>query len=138
MKKNIIFWLRLSYWAGAILDLMAGLTMLFPALFVVTNQVSSFYPAPDYRYAMGMGAPLMLAWSFLLLWADRKPLERKGILPITLLVVLGEVANELVAAHSGYITATALVPTWISQAVLSGLFIFSYLNARKPEIQGLP
>jgi len=138
MKKNIIFWLRLSYWAGAILDLMAGLTMLFPALFVVTNQVSSFYPAPNYRYAMGMGAPLMLAWTILLLWADRRPLERKGILPITLLVVLGEVANEVVAVHSGYITAAALVPTWISQAVLSGLFTLSYMNARELEIQSLP
>ena len=51
-------------------------------------------------------------------------------------MVLGEVANEVVAARTGYITAAALVPTWISQAVLSGLFIFSYLNARKPEIQG--
>jgi hypothetical protein len=137
MKKNVIFWLRLSYWAGAILDFLAGLIMLFPALFVVSNQVSSFYPAQNYRYAMGMGAPLMLAWTILLLWADRKPLERKGILPITLLVVLGEVANEAVAAHSGYITAAALIPTWISQAVLSALFIFSYLNARKPEIQAL-
>jgi hypothetical protein len=135
MKKNAVLWLRISYWAGAVLDLLAGLTMLFPALFAVNNRLSSFYPAPDYRYAMGMGAPLMLAWTILLLWADRKPVERKGILPITLLVVLGEVANEIVAARTGYITAAALVPTWIIQAVLSVLFVFSYLNARKAERQ---
>ena len=135
MKKNVIFWLRVSYWLGAILDLLAGLTMLFPALFAINNQLSSFYPAPNYRYAMGMGAPLMLAWTLLLLWADRKPLERMGILPITLLVILGEVANEIVAARTGYITATALIPTWIIQAILSVLFIFSYLNARKLELQ---
>ena len=135
MKKNVIFWLRLSYWLGAILDLLAGLTMLFPALFAINNQLSSFYPAPNYRYAMGMGAPLMLAWTLLLLWADRKPLERMGILPITFLVILGEVANEIVAARTGYITATALIPTWIIQAILSVLFIFSYLNARKLELQ---
>jgi hypothetical protein len=133
MKKNVIVWLRISYWAGAVLDLLAGLTMLFPALFAINNQLSSFYPAPNYRYAMGMGAPLMLAWTILLLWADRRPLERKGILPITLLVVLGEVANEIVAARTGYISAAALIPTWIIQAVLTGLFIFSYLNARTPE-----
>jgi len=135
MKKNVIFWLRVSYWLGAILDLLAGLTMLFPALFAINNQLSSFYPAPNYRYAMGMGAPLMLAWTLLLLWADRKPLERMGILPITFLVILGEVANEIVAARTGYITATALIPTWIIQAILSVLFIFSYLNARKLELQ---
>jgi hypothetical protein len=70
-----------------------------------------------------------------LLWADRKPLERMGILPITFLVILGEVANEIIAARTGYITATALIPTWIIQAILSVLFIFSYLNARKLELQ---
>jgi hypothetical protein len=133
MKKNVILWLRLSYWAGAVLDLLAGLTMLFPALFTINNQLSSFYPAPDYRYAMGMGAPLMLAWTVLLLWADRKPLERKGILPITLLVVWAEVVNEVVGVQTGYISAGALVPTWIVQAILSALFIFSYLNARNAE-----
>ena len=133
MNKTGILGLRISYWAGAVLDLLAGLTMLFPALFVMNNQLSSFYPTPAYRYAMGMGAPLMLAWTILLLWADRKPLERKGILPITLLVILGEVANEIVAARTGYISVGALVPTWLMQAVLSALFIFSYLNARKLE-----
>jgi len=128
--KNILLWLRISYWAGAVLDLLAGLTMLFPALFVINNQLSSFYPTPAYRYAMGMGAPLMLAWTVLLLWADRKPLERKGLLPITVLVVIGEVINEIVAATTGYISVGALVPTWIIQAVLTALFLFSFWNAR--------
>jgi hypothetical protein len=131
MNKNAITWLRISFWAGAVLDLLAGLTMLFPALFAINNQLSSFYPTPAYRYAMGMGAPLMLGWTILLLWADRKPLERKGLLPITLLVVCGLVLNEIVAASTGYITAAALVPTWSVQAILVILFSFSYWNARK-------
>jgi hypothetical protein len=130
MKKQVILWLRISYWAGAVLDLLAGLTMLFPALFVINNQLSSFYPTPAYRYAMGMGAPLMLAWTILLLWADRKPLERKGVLPITLLVILGEVLNEFAAARSGYISAAALVPTWSVQTILAVLFAVSYWNTR--------
>ena len=133
MKANVLQWLRISYWAGAVLDLLAGVTMLFPALFAINNQVSSFYPTPAYRYAMGMGAPLMLAWTILLLWADRKPLERKGLLPITFLVVMGEVINEVLAARTGYISVGALVPTWIVQAFLSALFVFSYFNASRSE-----
>ncbi len=131
MKSKAIFWLRFSYWTGAVIDMLAGLTMLFPALFALNNRLSDFHPGADYRYAMGMGAPLMFAWTVLLLWADRKPLERKGVLPITLLVVLGEVANEIVAASSGYLSVAALFPIWIMQALLSALFIFSYLNAGK-------
>jgi hypothetical protein len=130
MTKHVLFWLRISFWAGAVVDAWAGLTMLFPALFAINNQMSSFYPASNYRYAMGMGAPLMLAWTILLLWADRKPLERKGLLPITLLVILGEVTNEIAAARAGYISVGALIPTWIVQTLLLALFLFSYLNAR--------
>jgi hypothetical protein len=126
-----LFWLRVSYWAGALLDLIAGLIMIFPALFALNNRLSSFYPTLAYRYAMGMGAPLMLAWTILLLWADRKPLERRGILPITLLVILGEVVNEIAAAASGYISPAALIPTWSIQGVLTGLFFFSYWTTRK-------
>jgi hypothetical protein len=130
MNKRVIFWLRCSYWAGAIVDLLAGLSMLIPAMSSLSNPVSSLSPTPAYRYAMGMGAPLMLAWTILLLWADRKPLERRGVLPITILVVLGEVINEVVAARTGYINPAALTRTWIIQAVLTILFGFSYLLSR--------
>jgi len=99
MKTNgAVRWLRVSYWAGAILDALAALSMLFPALFAATNRLPDFHPGIEYRYAMGMDASLMLGWTALLLWADRKPLERKGVLLITLLpVVLGLVVNEIVA-----------------------------------------
>ena len=41
-------------------------------------QLKNFAPGADYRYAMGMGASLMLGWTALLIWADRKPIERRG------------------------------------------------------------
>jgi hypothetical protein len=131
MKSNSIFWLRLSYWVGAIIDLIAGLMMVFPSLFAIDNQLDSFAPGLDYRYAMGMGAPLMFAWTILLLWADRKPYERKGILPITVLIILGEVVNGIVGVQSGFIPVGGMISTWVIQALLSILFIYSYLNARK-------
>ena len=80
---------------------------------------------------MGMGAPLMLGWTVLLLWADRKPMERKDILLITLLVVLGEVATEIFGVTVGFITVSAMILTWAIQFVLSVLFVFSYWNASK-------
>jgi hypothetical protein len=103
--------------------------MLFPPLFALNNGMANFHPGLEYRYAMGMGAPLMLAWTVLLLWADRKPLERRGILPITLLVVLGEVATEIYGVSTGFINISAMLLTWVIQLLLGGLFIFSYWNA---------
>jgi hypothetical protein len=80
---------------------------------------------------MGMGAPLMLGWTVLLLWADRKPMERKSILLVTFLVVLGEVATEIFGVVTGFIAIPAMFLTWVIQLIVSGLFIFSYWNATK-------
>jgi hypothetical protein len=135
LKRNAVFWLRVSFWARSILGILAGLTMLFPALFTINNQLSSYFPTPAYRYAMGMGAPLMLAWSALFLWGARKPLERKDLLPINFLVVLREAANENFAALTGYISFGALVPSWILQSILSAMYVSSHLNARTAGTQ---
>ena len=132
---DAVRWLRISYWAGAILDALAALSMLSPELFAATSGMQNFHPGIEYRYAMGMGASLMLGWTVLLLWADRKPLERKGVLLITLLpVVFGLALNEIVAVRGGFLPVLTTIPVWIAQAFITGLFIFSYLNARKFQI----
>jgi len=38
---------------------------------------------------MGLAGSLMLGWTLLLVWADRKLVERRGVLMITNVVVLG-------------------------------------------------
>jgi len=132
---DAVRWLRISYWAGAILDALAALSMLSPEVFAATNGLQNFHAGIEYRYAMGMGASLMLGWTALLLWADRKPLERKGVLLITLLpVVLGLALNEIVAVRGGFLSIWMTVPVWFVQAVITSLFIFSYLNARRLQI----
>ncbi len=130
MTKTIA-WLRFGYRAGAVLDLLAALTMLFPPLFAFQNQPADFHPGSDYRYAMGMGAPLMLAWSVLLLWADRKPLERRGILPITLLVVAGEAATQVWGIRAGFVPLGAMIPTFVLQAALGAVFAYAYIHSGK-------
>ncbi|MFZ1961879.1 MAG: hypothetical protein WAU78_00145 [Roseiarcus sp.] len=133
MKSNdAVRWLRISYWAGAILDALAALSMLSPDLFAATNGLTDFRPGLEWRFAMGMGASLMLGWTALLLWADRKPLERKGVLVITVFpVVLGLALNEIVAVRAGFLSVLTTAPVWIAQAIVTGLLLFSYWNARK-------
>jgi hypothetical protein len=129
--ENKILFLRISYWAGAILDGIAFFIMMFPFLFALNGGLTNFNPGVEYRYAMGMGVPLMLGWTILLLWADRKPMERKGILLITLLVVLGEVATEIFGVMTGFIAVSAMLLTWVIQFIVGVLFVFSYWNASK-------
>ncbi len=132
-KHNTVFWLRVSFWIGAVIDLIAAISLLFPKL---TNFFLGFKPIPDpaYRFAIGMTAALMLGWTTLLLWADQDPLARKGVLLITVFpVVLGIVGTEIHAAASGFIPLGKMVPTWALQILLISLLSASYLNAVRYE-----
>ena len=81
---------------------------------------------------MGMGASLMLGWTALLLWADRKPLARKGVLLLTVFpVIAGLAANEAHAVANGFLPLSAVLPIWALQAALSTLFLVSYWRAGK-------
>jgi hypothetical protein len=131
--ENTIRWLRISFWAGAILDVLAAIQMLLPAVFAATSGLSGFHPGRDYSYAMGMGAALMLGWTTLLIWADRKPLERKGILPITVFpVIAGMALNEVFAVFaSGFLPLATVIPIWIVQTILAILMLVSFVRAGK-------
>jgi hypothetical protein len=126
-----IRWLRLSFWVGAVVDALAAVQMLYPPLFGFGMGLSGFDPGFDYRYAMGMGASLMLGWSVLLIWADRKPMERMGVLPLTVFpVIVGIAANELWGVLVGFAPVRVVLPIWALQLGLSILFIWSYWRAR--------
>lgn len=133
MEHNVIRWLRISYWIGALVDFVAGWIMLIPSLFAFMNEPEVFQPANEYRYAMGMGVPLMFGWTILLLWADRKPLERKGILPITLLVIFGEIITQVWGISVGFVPFDGMASTFVLQAVLICLLSFAYFNARRMQ-----
>jgi hypothetical protein len=134
-----IRWLRVSFWAGAIIDVLAAIQLLVPGLFAAFNQIPNFHPSLEYTFAAGTAASLMLGWTALLLWANNKPLERKGVLPITVVpVILGIVVTEVWAISSGFLAWSALVPTWILQVVLISLFTFSYFAAKAAERRQAP
>ncbi|MFC1714283.1 hypothetical protein ACFL6S_11500 [Candidatus Poribacteria bacterium] len=93
-SSNKIKWLRISYWAGAIGDFVIGVAMLFPGLM---------------RYLYGLDIPfntsglfmtkyfavVAFLWTALLIWADRKPLERRGVAALTFFIVFGLMVVEI-------------------------------------------
>ena len=133
MKYKMIL-LRISYWAGAVLDGIMVIPMLFPSIGGAVFGIDHFEPGNDYRYAMMIGAALMLGWTVLLIWADRKPAERKGVLLITAVpVVIGMTLAGVFAVSTGLIKAERMIPTWALQAVLLILFLTSYFSSSKEE-----
>jgi hypothetical protein len=119
--------LRTAFLAGAVTDAVALLPMLFPPLAGLLWGLHS--TAGSYKFAMGYGASLMLGWTLLLLWAYRRPVERRFIAALTGLVISGLVLTEVLAVLSGLLGVWRMVPTWCLQAALLGLFGNAFIAA---------
>ena len=133
MKRNN-GWLRMSYWLGAIVDGFMVVPMLFPGFGGLVFGIDHFQPGVEYRYAMMIGASLMLGWTSLLIWADRKPVARKGVILITVVpVILGMVLAGFFAVTNGLIRLERMVPTWVLQAIITIVFLYSYFTTPKIE-----
>ena len=77
---------------------------------------------------------IVFAWTCLLLWADRKPLERKGVLLLTCFPVLvGLIAVEVYAMIENIAPILNLGLLIGMQTMLLILFGFSYINYREIE-----
>jgi len=130
MKIRII-WLRASFWIGAIAGFLIAIMMFLPGPPPFFLGEAFSVSCPDDRFALRMGGSFILGWSFLLIWADRKPKERKGVLLLSLFpVVTVWAATEVYAVASAGLSYSARVPFWVLQGGLALLFAFSYFKAR--------
>lgn len=130
---SIVRWLRISYWVGAIVDALAAITMLSQAVFGHQSPLSDYTPEIPYRYAMGLAGSLMLGWTLLLLWADRRPSERKGVLLITNIVIIGLFASGVYASSAGFVPFSRMTVILVFQIVLIVLFTASYVNSKSKD-----
>jgi hypothetical protein len=116
--------LRLAFLLGAVTDALALIPMLSPPM---TQLLWGFRPEPGpYSFAIGYAAALMFGWTLLLLWAYRRPLERRFVAALTVFVIYGLVAAEIVAVARGDMALGRMLPTWCLQSFLLVLFASAY------------
>jgi hypothetical protein len=77
---------------------------------------------PDYIFAINLGAGLMLAWTLLLFWADRKPLERRMVIPLTMIIIVWNTFTMIYGVNKKLIPSTTMLP----QIVLGSLLFLYY------------
>ncbi|MDH3230916.1 MAG: hypothetical protein OEN55_14085 [Alphaproteobacteria bacterium] len=116
-----IRWLKASYLAGAVADVIIGLLTLIPGRMGETTVT----------YAMGLAATVMFGWAVLLVWGYREPVARKGLLVITIFpVITGLMASGVYAVAAGIFPVQRIVPTSILGIALIALMGYGYLGAR--------
>jgi hypothetical protein len=131
-EKNKIKWLRVSYWTGAIIDLIYAIALLFsPRLIQFLWQLDAPIQETDLMWTKYFGS-IVFSWTCLLFWADRKPLERKGVLLLTCYPVIG----GLIAVYVYSIILNLADPIILGIRItgLSLVFIllsFSYFYSKK-------
>ena len=121
--------LRAAFLIGAVIDALMIPLMLVPELARI------FWGFSDcgltYRYAMMMGAALMLGWTLLLIWAYIKPVERRDVALFTVIVIIGIAAANVYAVASGLIPATRMILSWSMQTLLLVILGIGYFGSVK-------
>lgn len=128
MKKNIILHLRICYWIGIIADGLTAISMTYYQLINFSLQSSDFL---DDKYT---SFGLMIGWTALLLWADRKPFERKGVILLTVFPVISLlIGTEIIGMAIGIVKESIYIPLIIIRTLFSTYFIIVYQTAKTIE-----
>jgi hypothetical protein len=119
---NHVTWLRTSYRVGAVADAVAAVSLIIPGR---TGEI-------EFRYAMGVAAALMLSWTALLIWGDRRPVERRGILLLTAFPLIPcLLAAAIYAGVVGQLTPGEAAFRSIVLVLIFGLMLYSYVKAER-------
>ena len=114
-------WLRISYWLAAIADFVIAILCLIPSRMGVAT----------YVYPMGLMSAVAFSWGVLLVVADRKPIERRWILPPTMLVVglLGTVGVH--GGITGLLPVSRAITSATASLIVLSVLAYSYLTSRE-------
>ena len=121
-----LFWIRLAYWLGIIADGIWAVGLFIPDVFRVLTGNHSFYPEWDVRSVMSIAGILMTAWTVLLFWGVKSPIERRFVILLTAFIVLGVFLVALISVLKGntheiwiLLKTTVLFVSMISSFVLA-------------------
>ncbi len=136
MKRRLTF-IKACYYAGALADLIATLPLASPRAASLMFGVDASAATDAYSWASRIGASLMLGWTFLLAWGAQRPVERRGVLLITVFpVVAGIATGGILAATSGFVAPGRMIPSWIFQALIIPAYLVAWAMARGIAARG--
>jgi hypothetical protein len=100
-RKVIV--LRAVFLFGAVADGLIAIEWYLISLGLVDLPIHpSFFvgSGQDYQFVVGMAGLFMMGWAFLMYWGSLKPVERRGILLITaVMLFIAIISDGLVFGH---------------------------------------
>jgi hypothetical protein len=125
MNKRLLLFIHCVYWIGIIIDLIEALTAAI-----------GFYGAvylgqADNAALLKGDGKIVLAWTLLLIWADRKPIERRAVLLFTAVIIILATISGYLLVISGLASFQTKMINTIGSPVLGIMYILAYLAADK-------
>jgi hypothetical protein len=125
--------LRAAFLTGAIADAVIAIEWYLISLGLADLPVHpSFFigDGEDFRYILSVGALFMAGWAFLLYWGSRRPVERRGILLITAVMLFIAILSDYIIFAHMFSVQQMLLGTSV-KLFLVALFAGSYWHSRK-------
>ena len=134
--KKKMYYIRFCYWLGAIIDGLVAVDMFLYIIFGNPIYMKSPIPTQETQYIMTSGASLMLGWTFILIWGDQKPIQRRGLLiltvfPVIVLFLIFEITLFLMG--NKWISLETTLVASIIRPILIVIFLTGYFSAKKME-----
>jgi hypothetical protein len=118
-----IILLRVSYWSAAVADFGIAAIMLMPARMGTMEVV----------YPMVLASAIAFSWGVMLLFADRKPLERRWMLIPTMLVIALLTCTRIYYSFTGTIEFSWFYPLLGTGLIILLAFSYSLGNKHASE-----
>jgi undecaprenyl pyrophosphate phosphatase UppP len=127
-EETAILLIKIGFWAGAITDGLAIIPMLSRGIGVKLFGGDLSNDNRGYQYAMATGASLMAGWTLLLVWGTGNPLERRGLLLLTVFPVIAGIISSLAfAVKHRIIRRSRVIPLCIHLGVVSIFYVLVYV-----------
>ena len=98
-SKNNVTVLKTAFLIGAVADGAIAIEWFLISLGVVNLPVHpSFFvgSGQDFQYVLSIAALFMMGWAFLLYWGSVQPIERRGILLITAVMLFIAILSDYI------------------------------------------
>ncbi len=132
-QRKRMFLIKFPYWLGIAADALWAIGLLFPQVFGLLTGRADFNPDYETRQILFIAGTLMTGWTILLLWAVRKPIERRGVILLTAFPV---VFGLIIVTLNGYLNGNTLF-IWIliKSSILFITMIYSYFLSGKEKVE---
>ena len=116
MKLKITL-LKITFWIAALADAYVAIKLL----------LVPYSMGVQYKPEMETIASLMIGWTILLIWASIKPIERKFILLLTIIMMTIGRFIELFAIINKKVTLNEITQNTLPTIILLAFFIIMYI-----------